>query len=301
MDNPAGLWPRITVVTPSFNQAPFLERTIRSVLSQGYPNLEYFLFDAGSTDGSANIIQRYSSQLAHYEIGPDRGQSDAINKGWKRATGEVLCWLNSDDYYEPGALHLVGQLFREKPDLILLCGTMAIVDRYEKFLWHKQPPVMRLEQLLPWGRVPGQPSVFLRRQVFESIGGPRLDLHYVMDWEYWLRVLLHYDSTRVMSSKQILACARDWEQAKTRTAAGRDAAEVRRVLDELFTGTKLPPDLRHLQRCALAQTWWRQSVSEAAAGQKRSGWRSFCRATRLAPTYFSPVQYVQHIARIIIA
>jgi glycosyltransferase involved in cell wall biosynthesis len=301
MDNLTGLWPRITVVTPSFNQAPFLERTIRSVLSQGYPNLEYFVFDGGSTDGSSNIIQQYASQLTHYEIGPDRGQSDAINKGWARATGEILCWLNSDDYYEPGALLTVGQIFLEKPDVVMLCGTMAIVDRYEKLLWHKQPPVMSLEQLLPWGRVPGQPSVFISRRVFEALGGPRLDLHYVMDWEYWLRILLHYGSARVICSKQVLACARDWEQAKTRTAAGRDAAEVRRILDELFTGTKLPQELHHLQRYALAQTWWRQSVSEAADGQKRRGWKSFCRAIRLAPTYFSPVQYVQQIGRIVLA
>src|SRR4026209_914376 len=104
-------WHRITVVTPSYNQGRFLERTIRSVLSQNYPNLEYFVFDAGSTDSSLAILKKHDKHLTYWTSEADRGQSDAISKGWSMATGDVLAWLNSDDFYYPGALEEVGRIF----------------------------------------------------------------------------------------------------------------------------------------------------------------------------------------------
>src|SRR5215207_3259660 len=102
-------WPRISVVTPSLNQAEFLEQTIRSVLLQGYPNLEYIVMDGGSRDGSLAVIEKYAPLLTHWESRPDRGQGHAINKGWRQCTGEILCWLNSDDLYLPGALRVVSE------------------------------------------------------------------------------------------------------------------------------------------------------------------------------------------------
>src|SRR6202012_3617872 len=110
--------PRITVVTPSYNQGAFLEQTIRSVLGQLYPNLEYFVFDGGSTDESVDIIKRYESQLAGWVSEKDRGQSNALNKGFARATGDILCWVNSDDFLLPGALHEAARRLGEGPDLI---------------------------------------------------------------------------------------------------------------------------------------------------------------------------------------
>ncbi len=292
-------WPRITVVTPSFNQAPYLEQTLKSVLDQGYPNLEYFVFDAGSTDGSADLIRRYASQLAYHEIAPDRGQSDAIEKGWRRATGELLCWLNSDDYFLPGALRTAAQAFRTDPQLVMLCGTIAIVDEQGRTLRHKRPPVLTAERLLPWGGVPGQAAVFLHRRIFDEIGGPRVDLHYVLDWELWLRVLLTYGPNRVRNTPEVLAGAREWAQAKTETAAGRDAEEARRVLTELFASGRLPERLHGLERHAFARTWWRQSESEAAAGLQRRAWASLKCAARLAPTRFSVTKYLRQLVRIV--
>ncbi len=294
-------WPRITVVTPSFNQAPYLEQTLKSVLDQDYPNLEYFVFDAGSKDGSAEIIHRYADRLAYHEIAPDRGQSDAIEKGWRRATGEILCWLNSDDYFLPGALQTAAQAFRTDPQLVMLCGTIAIVDGQGRTLRHKRPPALTTERLLPWGGVPGQAAVFLHRRVFDEIGGPRVDLHYVLDWELWLRVLLTYGPDRVRGTHEVLAGAREWAQAKTETAAGRDAAEARRVLTELFGNGRLPARLRGLERHAFARTWWRQSESEAAAGLQRRAWESLKCAARFAPREFSVTKYCRQIWRILLA
>ena len=297
-DANAAAWPRITVVTPSFNQAPYLEQTITSVLNQGYENLEYFVFDAGSQDGSADIIRRYADRLAHHEIAPDRGQSDAIEKGWRRATGEILCWLNSDDYFLPGALQTAAQAFRTNPQLVMLCGTIAIVDEQGRHLRDKWSPAMTADRLLPWGGVPGQAAVFLHRRVFEEVGGPRVDLHYVLDWELWLRVLLTYGPDRVRNTPEVLAGAREWALAKTETAAGRDAEEARRVLTELFASGRLTERLRGLERQAFARTWWRQSESEVAAGLKRRAWDSFTRAARLAPTSFSLTKYLRQLAKI---
>lgn len=292
-------WPRITVVTPSFNQAPYLEQTLKSVLDQGYPNLEYFVFDAGSKDGSAEIIHRYADRLAYHEIAPDRGQSDAIEKGWRRATGEMLCWLNSDDYFLPGALQTAAQAFRTDPQLVMLCGTIAIVDGQGRTLRHKRAPALTTERLLPWGGVPGQAAVFLHRRVFDEIGGPRVDLHYVLDWELWLRVLLTYGPDRVRGTHEVLAGAREWAQAKTETAAGRDAEEARWVLTELFGSGRLPEGLHGLERLALARTWWRQSESEAAAGLKHRAWESLKCAARLTPTGFSVTKYLRQLAKIV--
>src|SRR5262245_54842718 len=121
-------FPRISIVTPSYNQAPYLHQTIDSVLSQGYPNLEYIVIDGGSTDGSVDSIRRYEKHLAYWASERDRGQTHAINKGFKRATGEVHAYLNSDDYYLPETLATVARAVRMRPDVDLIHGRCRYVD-----------------------------------------------------------------------------------------------------------------------------------------------------------------------------
>ena len=120
--------PRISIITPSYNQAQFLEETIRSVLLQGYPDLEYIVMDGGSSDNSAEVIQKYEPWLAYWESEQDRGQCHAINKGWNRITGEITGWLNSDDIYRPGALRYVMEAFRHNPDAVVVVGACALTD-----------------------------------------------------------------------------------------------------------------------------------------------------------------------------
>src|SRR5204862_6957865 len=162
-------WPRITVVTPSYNQGQFLERAIVSVLSQNYANLEYLVFDAGSTDNTLAILKKYGKRLTYWTSESDRGQSDAICKGWNMATGDVLAWLNTDDFYYPGALHEVGRLFGANPNLKMVCGAVALVSEKERKLRGKRPVPVAPEILLPRANIPAQAGTVVGRGVFGSL------------------------------------------------------------------------------------------------------------------------------------
>ena len=126
--------PLVSIVTPSYNQAAFLEETIRSVLEQDYPRVEYIIIDGGSTDGSAEIIQRYADRLAYWVSERDRGQTDAINKGFARATGSILAWLNSDDTYQPGALREAVDYLLAHPDVGMVYGDGNFIDEHGKVI-----------------------------------------------------------------------------------------------------------------------------------------------------------------------
>jgi len=292
-------WPKITVVTPSYNQGQFLERAIGSVLSQNYPNLEYFVFDAGSTDNTLAILKRYGKRLTYWTSESDRGQSDAICKGWNMATGDVLAWLNTDDFYYPGALHEVGKRFAANPNLKMVCGAVALVDEQERKLRVKRPVAVAPEVLLPRANIPAQAGTFIRREIFESLGGPRLDLHYVMDWELWLRVGLRYPPSAIAFSNKIIAADRQWPGTKTLNAGGKDAAEMRKVLKELFGSHKLNGQLRPFERVAFARAWWRQSKGELRQGQRRLALASLGKAVCLAPTSFPAVKILRQVKRIL--
>jgi glycosyltransferase involved in cell wall biosynthesis len=179
--------PRVTIVTPSFNQAQFLERTIRSVLDQEYPDLEYIVMDGGSTDGSVEIIRRYAEQLTYWTSGPDGGQAAAINAGWRMAHGQVLAWLNSDDFFMPGALSAVGHAFQEHPKAVLVYGQTQLVDPDGLLLGtvgsaYRHRTLMYSHQLIP------QPSAFFRRSAVDAVGLLDESLHYSMDLDLFLRL-----------------------------------------------------------------------------------------------------------------
>lgn len=181
--------PRITVITPSFNQAAFIERTLRSVLDQGYENLEYLVVDGHSTDGSVEIIKRYADRLAWWVSEPDEGQTHALNKGLERATGEIVAYVNSDDYYLPGALDAAASGLAGTSALWVV-GASRFVDGSGRFLQIWRPelpsPPRHLWILDPWGAP--QPSTFWRREAFERYGPFRQDMHYVFDIELGLRL-----------------------------------------------------------------------------------------------------------------
>ncbi len=189
-----GTWPRVSIITPSYNQAEFLEETIRSVLLQGYPDLEYIVIDGGSTDGSVEILHRYAPWLAAWVSEPDRGQTHALNKGFARATGEICNWINSDDALLPEALAHVARAYRAAPGRAVAA---SVLNSYEM---DGQPARFELcvqanlclEALVKYweGRfVFHQPGVFFPRHAWLEVGGLDESLSYVMDYDFLCRIL----------------------------------------------------------------------------------------------------------------
>ncbi|MHB9139173.1 MAG: glycosyltransferase family 2 protein [Victivallaceae bacterium] len=187
--------PKITVITPSFNQGQFLEQTIKSVLEQDYPNLEYIIMDGGSSDNSVEIIKKYERYLTYWQSQPDGGQSAAINAGFQRATGEILCWLNSDDQFSPGTLKTVGQYFYDHPECEWVSGNLEFRDLTDgkTFIRQARPNLdWRIVNFWVYGHENGafcpQPSTFWRKSLWERAGGyVREDCPNTMDYELWLR------------------------------------------------------------------------------------------------------------------
>jgi glycosyltransferase involved in cell wall biosynthesis len=181
-------FPRISIVTPSYNQGQFLDKTIQSVLTQDYPNVEYIVIDGGSTDSSVEIIHKYADRLAYWVSEKDKGQSDAINKGFRRATGTILAWLNSDDLYCPGALSRAAQFFRGHPACGAVIGDLGFIDNDGRAMYVKKAVPVNFRRTLYSGCAVPEPAAFYTRGAWEATGDLDVGLHYLLDYEYFLRM-----------------------------------------------------------------------------------------------------------------
>lgn len=228
---------RISVVTPSFNQGQFLEETIRSVLDQNYPDLEYIIIDGGSTDNSVNIIRKYSSKLAYWQSTKDRGQSHAINVGFQHATGDIFLWLNSDDLLLPDSLSTISTYFTNHPHCSWLIAESVIIDADGLFLNVRSPIIPSAETMVRWmqGTWFAQQSVFWRKSLWLSVGLLDENLHYVMDWDLWLRFLAHEppDLLRARLSKY-----RWHKHAKCLASPGKVAKEECAIFNKIKLAEK---------------------------------------------------------------
>ncbi|MBG0787460.1 MAG: glycosyltransferase, partial [Anaerolineaceae bacterium] len=180
--------PLVSIITPSYNQAKFLRRTLDSVLNQDYPNLEYIVIDGGSDDGSLEIIQEYADRLAYWESVPDKGQTDAINKGFNRATGKYIAWLNSDDVYYPGAISEAVAFLEEHPDVGLVYADCDFLDA-EDHVIGKFPSAQTDHKLLQQGYVHiPQATAFLPREMWLKVGPLDPSFYFAMDYDLWVRI-----------------------------------------------------------------------------------------------------------------
>ncbi len=208
------VYPRISIITPSYNQRAFLEETIRSVINQNYPNLEYIVIDGGSTDGSKAIIQKYDSFIFFWVSESDQGQADAINKGLNVTTGDIVSWLNSDDILLPGALNQIAEYFRNDPHLQWVVGHPMVIDERSRIInkrLHYTRPTFNV--LFYTFYTLNQESVFFRR---EALGRRRLrsDLYYCFDYELWLYMAKRYGPPKIHPG--YLAAFRYHSSQKTR-------------------------------------------------------------------------------------
>jgi glycosyltransferase involved in cell wall biosynthesis len=187
MDRNATRMPKISIVTPTYNQAAFIEKTIRSVLDQGYPNLEYIIIDGGSTDGTVEIIKRYESRLAYWVSEKDRGQSAAINKGLSHCTGEIFNWVNSDDWLEPGALQRVGKTYANTPGCKAVYGRSMLLEE-SGLIWDQDVIEADHAKILSKGNAMHQPASFAQTALVRELGGVDETLHYTMDLDLWIKI-----------------------------------------------------------------------------------------------------------------
>ena len=240
--------PTVTVITPSYNQAEFLEETILSVLNQDYRKIEYIIIDGGSTDGSVDIIRKYQDRLAYWVSESDRGQSHAINKGFQRANGEILGWLNSDDVYCPGAVRAVVEFFTSRPDIALVYGQADLIDYDGRMVLARQwedfnalDCIARIRYTIP------QPAAFFRREAVQRVGLLDERLNYCLDWDYWIRLSLA--GLKVSMIPQRLARMRLHPNSKIVKELIKPHEETVAWVDRFFSQL-LPPGIAALERRA---------------------------------------------------
>ncbi len=227
------IFPRISIVTPSYNQGEYLEKTIRSVIDQNFANLEFIVMDGGSNDNSLEIIKRYENQIDYWVSEPDKGQADAIYRGFERATGDVIGWLNSDDLFMPGALKKVGAFFMENREVDCVSGGCLDIDEEGRIIQERGKPKYNLgikqdfNKLLFWEMGFYQPASFWRREAFFRVGGFDVNLRFCFDYDMYLRLAMEKPLGCI---DEFLACFRNHGESKTSTIPDTSAREKDEVL-----------------------------------------------------------------------
>ena len=244
-------WPKISIVTPSYNQGQFIEETIRSVLLQGYPNLEYIIIDGGSTDDSVEIIKKYEPWLKYWVSEPDKGQSHAINKGWKMATGEIFAYLNSDDTYLPGAIIAAESFLTEHPDISMIYGNCNFVDEEGKVICTYNGKEFDVKEMLFANIIPQQ-TVFFRDYVLDKIGYLDESLHMTMDMDMWIRIGL---KLKLKYIAVLLANMRRYASNKTTAQIGDFLPERLKVIKKVIARPDVPEDIKVLKRKAYSHNY----------------------------------------------
>ena len=237
--------PLVTIITPSYNQGLYLDATIRSVLEQDYPHIEYIIIDGGSTDESQAVIQRYADRLAYWESMPDRGQAHAVNKGLQRARGEILGWLNSDDLLAPGAVSQAMQAFQDQPEIDVVYGRLARIDAAGRLVPTPLLPKDRIvfDRAHVIGEcIVNQPGAFWRRDIMQQVGWLDESLTYSLDYEYWSRMALA--GARFKRLDKVVAFFRLSEGSKTVSQTAAMAVEQFHTLEHIVrrvNENNLPP------------------------------------------------------------
>ena len=275
----------VSIITPSYNQAKYLEQTIQSVLGQDYPRLEYLVVDGASTDGSVEIIKKYAGRggvippIAWWLSEKDTGQGDAINKGLTQAKGDIIGWLNSDDYYLPGTISAAVKVFEENPDAVMIYGNMLAVDEHGQTLNLLRYKQLSLQDLLCF-QIIGQPSVFFRCAVLEKTGGLDTSFHFLLDHHLWIRIAQH---GKILHVNQTWSAARYHAEAKNRAKAAEFGREAFRILNWAKSQPGLTEAISGVERRARASANRVDARYLLDAGQPISALKAWMRALFIHP------------------
>lgn len=280
-------WPRVSVVTPSYNQAQFIEETIRSVLLQGYPNLEYVVIDGGSSDGSQDIIRKYEPWLVYWVSESDRGQAHAINKGWARATGDLFAYINSDDYYLKQGIAAAAREFLARPDVGMLYGTAMIVDERGKEVraWKARPFDMKI--MLTEDNIVPQPAAFFSAQALQRLGHLDERMHMILDYELVIRIGMHFPAVCLPGT---LARFRDHSRSKTRSQFEKTARELIQFGSTFFAQEVARLDLQAVKAATLGRYHYMLALGYLAQGRQQA-------AQALGPLLYSLRLYPPYALR----
>ena len=273
--------PLVSIITPSFNQAAFLEQTIRSVLEQDYPNIEYWVIDGGSTDNSVEIIKQYAPRLAGWPSEKDKGQADGINKGLAKATGEIIGWLNSDDLYYPGAIAGAVEDFRLHPEASFVFSDVESIDEHGNAFNLMRYDDWKLPDLMTF-HIIGQPGVFMRRAVLEQAGYLDLNYNYLLDVQLWLRMAAIAEP--YYAPEEVWAAARIHSDAKNIAHAKDFGAEAFRLAKWLCEDQRFYPLSSKLFNKIWAGAHRLNAFYLVEAGQYKSALSSYAKMLRLAPS-----------------
>jgi len=277
-------FPLVTIVTPSYNQKPFLADTLQSIAQQDYPYIEHIVIDGGSTDGTLELLQQVPYPL-RWLSEPDNGQAAAINKGFATARGEILGWLNSDDLYTPGAIRTVVNLFLARPDLMLVYGDALAIDAHGRsYGLRANVKPCDLQRLVRRGDHIVQPATFWRAALWREMGPLDERLHFTLDYEYWMRVAQRYP---LYYLPVCLAYERLHQQTKTATGHLVRIQEIAAVARR-YGGVELPDDFR--AEAATLYGW--QALQELRRAQWAAARLQLARGWRLRPPLLKFLAYV---------
>ena len=273
------MFPLVSIVTPSYNQARFLEATLCSVLGQDYPNMEYLVVDGASSDGSVEIIHRYADRLAWWVSEKDSGQSEAINKGLHRARGVFVGWLNSDDVYLPGSVSAAVKIFQSNSQAGLVYSDAQAIDADGKPFNLMRARPYTLADLMAFNII-CQPAAFMRRSVLEEVGFLDPAYQLLMDNLLWMCMA---QKAPIVYTAQTWAAARYHDQAKNRTRGAAYGKEARRLIADLASRPEFSEIIRSDEKRILAGVERFDGFYLTDAGQPREALRSYGRAFRLYP------------------
>lgn len=234
-------WPRISIVTPSYNQGQFLEETIRSVIYQNYPNLEYIVMDGGSTDNSVEIIEQYKKHLTYWVSEKDDGQADAINRGFEKASGDIIAWINSDDYYLKGALRAIAAEFSKAPEAELIVGGYLVIRENGKKICKYYSFPQDFNSLLCAGQLFGQMSCFWKKDVFGDVKGLDASLRFCFDYDLFLKLTQRKPA---IGLNRIIATFRLHDHSKSSTIWDEIGAKEALLLQSKYGIESIPDNTR---------------------------------------------------------